>query len=233
VQNRATTVQAFVSLATKQDLDTMMSDSVKAFGVHIKGQRSTYIGSEERRSIFVRGIEADDDETQILNMLISFTLDPASVEKMRIPTDDQGIPFGVALTFNTHYDAYKAVRFLSHPDGLARWKPKYAESSPRPLQVEWMRKGTFEELVSAQHKLEKDNAILRGHIAQLQTEAAAQAESVVVPEDIKLISVMFKHVQKVRCWLRFSCLCLTFPSEEYTVVRNNITRWLFLTFVLT
>jgi RNA recognition motif-containing protein len=183
-------------LATKADLDAMMSDSVRVFGVHIKGQRTTYVGSEERRELYVRGLAFDVDDSEVMEMLVAYTLDPAQVAAVKVLTDASGRPFGAAsIKFKSHHDAYKASRYLMHPEGASRYRGGI-EKTQRPLLVSWARKGPFFELLTRKEELERDNQILRAQIEQLQ-ETTESLDRVVVPEDIKLSSVIFKHINKV------------------------------------
>lgn len=151
---------AFVSLSCKEDLDAILDDSVKTFGVYIRGQRSSLLEVDEKRTISIRGKKPILEED--VNAILETFKVPSKGVDVFLARDRAGNPVGSTfVTFNNHQHAYitwKSIKDLNDPNFDSQW-------SQRDFTA-------FSKIAKTSEILHNENESLR---EQLENMAAQQA----------------------------------------------------------
>lgn len=199
---------AFVSVNSLSQLQSVLNDRVRAFGVHINGQRSSIIDVEEKNIISVMtrpSMDADRIEALLkdLGVMTMVTKDSAAPSQPLVssyhlntprpnrfsifaPRDGNGDLIGKAwISFPTHASAYAAFNALT-------------QARPGAIRAFWSQKSPnhFEEAIRLRDALAAENAELRQKVKVL---SANSEEDSAVPENdqLSLDSVIASHVTRV------------------------------------
>ena len=202
---------AFVSVQNQEQLNLILDDRIRAFGVHINGQRSTIADVEEKNIISLvtrppmdsSRIEAILKELGVMDVIRASNNGKAPAEptisSMHLhqhnnknnrfsifsPRDGNGDLIGKAwLTFPTHDAAYAAYHSL-------------VACRPGAIRAFWSQKSPnhFEEAIRLRDALAAENAELRQRMLNL-TQTNNEDEP--APQDeMSLDHVMSAHIRKV------------------------------------
>lgn len=214
---------AFVAVQTLGQLQTVLNDRIRAFGVHINGQRSSIVDVEEKNivSIVTRPpmdntrIEMLLKDLGIMNLvqkdsgapsdpIVSsnplFSAPPRQHSRsfsIFAPRDGNGDLIGKAwITFPSHASAYAGYHSLS-------------ACRPGAIRAFWSQKSPnhFEEAIKIRDALAAENAELRQKVATLtggssatvtaKITNSANAGSEAVVDEMSLDYVMATHIRKV------------------------------------
>lgn len=198
---------AFVSVNSLSQLQSVLNDRVRAFGVHINGQRSSIIDVEEKNiiSIMTRPpIDADRIETMLKDLGImtliskdssapsqplvsSYHLNSPRPNKFSIfaPRDGNGDLIGKAwISFPSHASAYAAYNSL-------------VQARPGAIRAFWSQKSPnhFEEAIRLRDLLAAENAELRQKVHTLSVTGEEGTDD--LGDQLSLDSVIANHVLRV------------------------------------
>ena len=204
---------AFVSVNSLSQLQAILNDRVRAFGVHINGQRSSIVDVEEKNIISVMMRPAlDAERIEILlkdlgimalvnkdsaapsqPLVSSYHLNTPRTNRFSIfaPRDGNGDLIGKAwISFPTHASAYAAYNSL-------------VQARPGSIRAFWSQKSPnhFEEAIRLRDALAAENAELRQKVKHLSSSSST-GESSQDGEDenndnLSLDSVIQNHVVRV------------------------------------
>jgi hypothetical protein len=185
-------VHAFVSVATQEDYETLLSDTVRPFGVYINGHRCSLTSCADRRIVYIRNLSKIEDESQLRRMLADFTIDVSSIERVELGLSDGEFTGSCNIFFKSHSEAYKAIRYLNNLDGKQRFAPN--EST---MTATWGRQGIIQEMKKRKDELDRENKSLKEQISRLSDEVKKMdhAESIA---DVRLSNVIFKRTSHHR-----------------------------------
>lgn len=187
----ARATHAFVSLATEEDYNILMSDTVRPFGVYINSQRCGFAPCQDRRIVYIRGLKADD-EAEVRKILADMSIDLTAVDRVEMGESESGAFSGSCnVHFKSHAEAYKAIRYLNNLDGRAKFAP-----TEHTMSASWGRQGILQEMKKKKNDLDRENKSLKEQIARLSDEIK-KIEHVETVADVRLANVLFKHVSKV------------------------------------
>ena len=205
---------AFVSVKNLAQLQSILNDRVRAFGVHINGQRSSILDVQEKNliSIMTRPpmeasrIEELLRDLGVMNMIPKDTGAPTepiisslSFQKTRpnrfsifAPRDGNGDLIGKAwITFPDHASAYAAYHSL-------------VVCRPGAIRAFWSQKSPnhFEEAIRLRDALAVENAELKQQVASLTSQASADADASQSPanssdDGLSLDTIVLQHIQRV------------------------------------
>eukprot|EP01122_Echinamoeba_exundans_P017027 TRINITY_DN882_c0_g1_i1.p1 TRINITY_DN882_c0_g1~~TRINITY_DN882_c0_g1_i1.p1 ORF type:complete len:469 (-),score=96.72 TRINITY_DN882_c0_g1_i1:1055-2461(-) len=180
-------VHAFVSVATQEDYDTILSDTVRPFGVYINGSRCSLSSVADRRIVYIRNLSKIEDESQLRRMLADFTIDTSAIERIELGLTDGVFTGSCNVFFKSHSEAYKAIRYLNNLDGKQRFAPNEAAMS-----AAWGRQGILQEMKKRKDELDRENKSLKEQISRLSDEVK-KMDHVETIADVRLSNVIFKR----------------------------------------
>lgn len=200
---------AFVSVNSLSQLQSILNDRVRAFGVHINGQRSSIIDVEEKNiiSIMTRPpIDAERIETMLkdLGIMTMITKDSAAPSQPLVssyhlnsprpnrfsifaPRDGNGDLIGKAwISFPSHASAYAAYNSL-------------IQARPGSIRAFWSQKSPnhFEEAIRLRDLLAAENAELRQKVSHLSANSDDDSDAPGTGDQLSLDSVIANHVLRV------------------------------------
>lgn len=153
---------AFIYFESEEDMQKMLSNSIRAFGVNINGKRSAILSPDDKRTLLI-SISKRYDINFFEDLLITLGIYKEDVE-LFIPKDQQTgkIKGSIFATFSTHEKAY------------AVWKHLLIHQSSG-VHAAWTQKNSSElmKLSKAKEYLERENEMLR---KQLESLSAKQAK---------------------------------------------------------
>lgn len=202
---------AFVSVENAAQLSSVLNDRVRAFGVHINGQRSSIVDVEEKNVISIvtrppmdgSRIEGLLKDLGVMNLVQKAEAAPTEplVSSMHLhqsrgnrfsifaPRDGNGDLIGKAwISFPTHIAAYAAYHSL-------------VACRPGAIRAFWSQKSPnhFEEAIRTRDLLAAENAELKQKLAKTGTDSAPEPAAV---DELSLDHVVTTHIRKVLSTVR-------------------------------
>lgn len=199
---------AFVAVSSLGELQNVLNDRVRAFGVHINGQRSSIVDVEEKNIISIMTRPAMDParietllkDLGVMNLVTkdaaaptepiisSFPLHQSRPNRFSIfaPRDGNGELIGKAwISFPSHASAYAAYHSL-------------VAARPGSIRAYWSQKSPnhFEEAIRLRDALAAENAELRQKMASL-SDPVSEADTDPTEDQLSLDSIVSKHILRV------------------------------------
>lgn len=195
-------MHAFVSLGSHEDFETLMSDTVRPFGVWVNHARCALASVQDRRIVYVRSLRKEQGEGEIRLMLAAFGIMESQIERVDLATTDSGAFTGsCSIFFHSHADAYRAIRYLNNADGKLKFAP-----TEMLMSATWGRAGLHSELRKKKDELHRENKSLKEQISRLTDEVKKMDHTESVAE-VSLNSVIFKRARIVALILFRDVVC--------------------------
>lgn len=213
---------AFVSLATKDDLDTLLDDSVKTFGVYIHGQRSSIAEVEDKKIISVRGKRAVLEE-DIIDFLKSIDIPHEDVD-IFLARDRHGEPVGQTyLTFKQHRHAYQAWKSMNDMHELgyeATWVQRDVSVFSKLAKTSDILLSENEEIRTQIEGIAAEQAVLLSKISEKIGDASIQNV------DFSYHTLQYNHLMKVLKLTNFdrkqTMLLLKIPAHRFARMTREL-----------
>lgn len=152
---------AFIYLSSQEDMNKLLNNSIRVFGVNIKGKRSAILSTEDKKTIIISTSKKVFTDN-FYDILLSLGIHESDAD-LFVPKDSNGrIKGNIYATFSSHNKAYTVWKFIKNRPTLN-------------IFAAWTQKTGVElvKLSSAKDYLEKENIELR---RQLETISSNQAD---------------------------------------------------------
>lgn len=202
---------AFVAVQSLAQLQTVLHDRVRAFGVHINGQRSSIVDVEEKNLISVM-MRPPMDATRIEELLKDLGIMNLVTKDSAAPTEPIISSTGLQRARPNRFSIFaprdgngdligKAwISFPNHASAFAAYHSLIA-CRPGAIRAFWSQKSPnhFEEAIRLRDALAVENAELKQKVLSLTNSSSDASPS---PEDapndgLSLDTIVLRHIQKV------------------------------------
>ena len=205
---------AFVSVQNLAQLQHVLNDRVRAFGVHINGQRSSILDVEEKnivsimtrppmdasridtllKDLGIMNLVTKDSTAPKEPLITSHHLNPVRTNRFSIfaPRDGNGDLIGKAwINFPTHASAYAAYHSL-------------IACRPGAIRAFWSQKAPnhFEEAIRLRDALAAENVELKQKVLSLSSSPDADSDEPTPEDELSLDHVVSTHIKKVLATVR-------------------------------